>query len=108
MLSGIGTSLESPAGMVVQIPALRREASQSHEEIVNELCYVEEELRPCHHPICWRYLNLCLLVLFCETGFLCVALAIPGTHSVHQAVLELRSPPASNSHAPPLPVPKSF
>jgi hypothetical protein len=41
-------------------------------------------------------------VLFCfvfETGFLCVALAAgcPRTHSVDQAGLELRNPPASAS-----------
>jgi hypothetical protein len=36
--------------------------------------------------------------LFFETGFLCVALAgCPGTHSVDQAGLKLRNPPASAS-----------
>ena len=35
-----------------------------------------------------------LFVCLFETGFLCVALAIPGTHSVS---LELRNPPASAS-----------
>jgi hypothetical protein len=34
---------------------------------------------------------------FFETGFLCVALACPGTHFVDQAGLELRNPPASAS-----------
>jgi hypothetical protein len=34
---------------------------------------------------------------FIETGFLCVALAVPRTHSVDQAGLELRNPPASAS-----------
>jgi hypothetical protein len=38
-----------------------------------------------------------LFVLFFETGFLCVVLADPGTHSVDQAGLELRNPPASAS-----------
>jgi hypothetical protein len=35
--------------------------------------------------------------LFFETGFLCVALAVLGTHSVDQAGLELRNPPATAS-----------
>jgi hypothetical protein len=35
--------------------------------------------------------------LFFETGFLCIVLADPGTHSVDQAGLELRNPPASAS-----------
>ena len=35
--------------------------------------------------------------LFFQTGFLCVALSYPGTHSVDQAVLELRDLPASAS-----------
>jgi hypothetical protein len=30
-----------------------------------------------------------------ETEFLCIALAVLGTHSVDQAGLELRNPPAS-------------
>jgi hypothetical protein len=34
---------------------------------------------------------------FFETGFLCILLADPGTHSVDQAGLELRNPPASAS-----------
>jgi hypothetical protein len=34
---------------------------------------------------------------FFETGFLCISLGCPGTHSVDQAGLELRSPPASAS-----------
>jgi hypothetical protein len=36
---------------------------------------------------------------FClfETGLLCVVLAVLGTHSVDQAGLELRNPPASAS-----------
>jgi hypothetical protein len=37
------------------------------------------------------------LVFFFKTGFLCVALAVLGTHSVDQAGLELRSPPTSAS-----------
>ena len=41
---------------------------------------------------------VCLFVLFCfGRGFLCVALAVPGTHSVDQAGLEIRNPPASAS-----------
>ena len=35
--------------------------------------------------------------MFFETGFLCVALADPGTHVVDQAGLELRNLPASAS-----------
>jgi hypothetical protein len=34
---------------------------------------------------------------FFETGFLCIALGCPGTHSVDQAGLKLRNPPASAS-----------
>jgi hypothetical protein len=36
-------------------------------------------------------------VLFFETGFLCIVLADPGTHSVDQAGVKLRNPPASAS-----------
>jgi hypothetical protein len=32
-----------------------------------------------------------------QTGFLCIVLTDPGTHSVDQAGLELRNPPASAS-----------
>jgi hypothetical protein len=42
---------------------------------------------------CCCCLFVCLFVF--ETGFLRVALADPGTHSVDQAGLELRNPPAS-------------
>jgi hypothetical protein len=34
---------------------------------------------------------------FLETGFLCVDLGSPGSHSVDQAGLKLRDPPASAS-----------
>jgi hypothetical protein len=38
-----------------------------------------------------------VFVFFSETGFLCVALACLRTHSVDQASLKLRNPPASAS-----------
>ena len=56
-----------------------------------------------HFIINWRkpeffFFFLFLFFLVFETGFLCVALAgCPGTHSVDQAGLELRNPPASAS-----------
>jgi hypothetical protein len=44
------------------------------------------------------FLFVCLFFCFgFEAGFLCVALGCPGTHSVDQAGLELRNPPASAS-----------
>jgi hypothetical protein len=36
-----------------------------------------------------------LFLFFFETGFLCCSPGCPGTHSVDQAGLELRNPPAS-------------
>jgi hypothetical protein len=61
---------------------------------------------PCPDGFVWLLcflFFLCLVFLFCfvlffKTGFLCVALAeLEGTHSVDQAGLELRTPPASAS-----------
>jgi len=42
-----------------------------------------------------RFMNF--LFFFFETGFLCIALACPGTHFVDQVGLKLRNPPASAS-----------
>lgn len=40
------------------------------------------------------------LIFFFEVWFLCVALACPGIHSVDQANLKLRAPPASALRVP--------
>jgi hypothetical protein len=53
--------------------------------------------------IYWIYIRFFVLfylfiyLFIFETGFLCIVLADPGIHSVYQAGLELRNPPASAS-----------
>jgi hypothetical protein len=39
----------------------------------------------------------CFVLFFPETGFLCIDLGCSGTHSVDQAGLKVRNPPASTS-----------
>jgi hypothetical protein len=47
---------------------------------------------------CFGFLFVCLFVcLFVETGFLFCSPGCPGTHSVDQAGLKLKNPPASTS-----------
>jgi hypothetical protein len=61
-------------------------------------------LKVCVTTTCWQVYSFCLFVClflflffwFFETGFFCSP-GCPGTHSVDQAGLELRNPPASAS-----------
>jgi hypothetical protein len=57
-----------------------------------------------HLLLTYYALQFCFCFLFCfgfwffKTGFLCIASpGCPGTHSIHQAGLKLRDPPASAS-----------
>jgi hypothetical protein len=63
-------------------------------EVHKRSTFAQKVSSECHSS---NSIHLYNLFYFFETWFLCVALAVPGTHSIDQAGLELRDPTTTSA-----------